>query len=147
MQATAGSVPAASKLLLSTITLDNPGINETIRRTRGVFGIESDQNSALEFNLGAMGMVVVSETAIAAGVASIPGPVTDASDDGWFVWEPFTQETQGVTGGSKSTGYTFDSKAMRRIEEGFAVAVVVENAHATHAFEITMASSTLTSRS
>jgi len=130
-------VPAASKLLLTTIVLSNPGIDETIRRTRGLIHISSDQAAAVEDQTGAMGMVVVNDLAIAAGAASLPGPHTDSSDDGWFVWQPFMQSGIG-SGASQQFGerYDFDSKAMRRIEEGFAVAVMVENSHATFGLEI-----------
>ncbi len=127
-------VPAASKVLLTTLTLSNPGIGETIRRTRGSFLWDSDQAVADEDYMGAFGLIVVSDLAVAAGVASIPGPVTDANDDGWFVWEPMlsTFEFASVVGFESSSGLhgTFDSKAMRKVEEGFSIAIVVENASA-----------------
>ncbi len=84
-----------------------------------------------------MGFVVVNDLAIAAGAASLPGPHTDSSDDGWFVWQPFMQAGTGNSAGMKlGERYEFDSKAMRRIEEGFSVAVMVENSHATFGLEV-----------
>ena len=83
------TVAAASKVLVSSGTPSNPGITETIVRTRGGFSIASDQAGASESQIGAMGLMVVNDLALAAGAASIPGPVTDRNDDGWFVWEPF----------------------------------------------------------
>jgi len=142
------ALPAASKILLTTIVLSNPGIDETIRRTRGIIHINSDQGAAAENQTGAMGMVVVNDLAVAAGAASLPGPHTDSSDDGWFVWVPFMQETFAVTAsGIHGVTYEFDSKAMRRIEEGFSVAVMVENSNATAALEILIGFSLLSSLS
>jgi len=94
--------------------------------------------------LGALGFVVVNDLAVAAGVASMPGPVTDASDDGWFVWQPFMSRKTGATT-FESVEERFDSKAMRRIEEGFTVAVIAENSNPTQSIEITVGFSILTS--
>ena len=131
-------VPAATKVLFGTFVLSNPGITETIIRTRGRFAVASDAAAATEQQFGAWGMIVVNDLAVAAGVASLPGPGTDRSDDGWFVWESIQQwnEVAGATSVSVvSQSYDFDSKAARRVEEGFTIAIVVENVHATHAFE------------
>jgi len=118
-----------------------------VRRTRGLFSVASDQAAAGESQLGALGFIVVSDLAVAAGAASIPGPVTDASDDGWFVWVPFGQESIRAAGGPQSFQYEFDSKAMRRVEEGFAIAIMVENAHATEGLDFWCGTSLLSSLS
>ncbi len=139
-------VAAGTKVLLATIVLSNPGINETIRRTRGRFSVHSDQASGGEPQLGALGFIVVNDLAIAAGAASIPGPVTDASDDGWFVWEPFQSfGFNGTVGTLFDRSYMFDSKAMRRVEEGFTIALMVENANGTTGLNIACGTSLLTS--
>ncbi len=106
----------------------------------------SDQGGALEAQLGAWGLVVVSDLALAAGVASIPGPVTDASDDGWFVWEPLLNRMQSASL-LEPRIFEFDSKAMRRVEEGSGIAVVVENASAATGLIFTCGISLLTSLS
>ena len=141
-------VAAGTKVLVATVSLSNPGIGETVRRTRGRLSIESDQAAAFEDQVGAFGMIVVNDLAIAAGVASIPGPVTDQNDDGWFVWVPFGQSSQlnAADVGFSSREYEFDSKAMRRVEEGFTVAVVVENASPTDGLAIWHGWSQLSSR-
>ena len=143
-------VAAGTKVLLVTAVLSNPGISETIRRTRGLVSICSDQSVALEVQFGALGAMVVSDLAVAAGVASIPGPVTDANDDGWFVWQPVQQLQMGDVGGalsaSRSVQYEFDSKAMRRVQEGFAMAFVFEN-NGAHGVNVALAASLLTSLS
>jgi len=142
---------AASKTLVATFTLDNPGIGETVRRTRGLISMGSDQAVSIEDQVGALGMVVVNDLALAAGAASIPGPVTEAADDGWFVWVPFSQRSAigaPTAGGNINTvTWEFDSKAMRRIEEGFSVAVMVENANPVTGIFFAVSMSMLTSLS
>ena len=131
------TVPAATKVLLTSLSLANPGIGETVRRTRGLLYIQSDQSASAEEQTGAMGFVVVTDLALAAGAASIPGPHTDSSDDGWFVWQPFMQAgLQQPLSAVHGTGYDFDSKAMRRVQEGSGIAVMVENSHATFGLEV-----------
>jgi hypothetical protein len=83
-------------------------------------------------------MIVVSDLALAAGAGSIPGPVTDANDDGWFVWEPinFGNGTDGTQIWAPVNSWQFDSRAMRRNSEGFGIAIMAENADASHVLQI-----------
>ena len=146
VEATVTTVPAASKVLLASFALSNPGIAETVVRTLGKFFWVSDQASAVESQLGAFGWIVVNDLALAAGAASIPGPVTDASDDGWFVWEAFGSKSEGFANGEPgfaSELIKWESRAARRTEEGFGIAVMVENAHATTGFQFWFGSSML----
>ncbi len=141
------TVAAGTKVLLAQLTLDNPGITETVIRTRGLIGIVTDAPTASEVQPGAFGMVVVNDLAIAAGAASIPGPVTDQDDEGWFVWQPTlaSQESVGATAVTVPMSvFHFDSKAARRIEHGFAAAVMFENASVTLGMQVITALSTLT---
>jgi len=138
------AVPAASKVLLTQAVLSNPGITETIVRTRGRISIQSDQGAAREDQLGAFGIVVVNDIALAAGAASIPGPATNASDDGWFLWEPFAWTGLQVDGQGGPMVIELDSKAARRVEEGFGLAFMVENTHATFGLEVALSCSILT---
>jgi len=130
-----------------TFVLSNAGIAETIVRTEGMLFVISDQASTFELQNGALGMVVVSDLAIAAGAGSIPGPVTDASDDGWFVWQPFLQEGQGAVvdqaEGIYTRGIPFSSRGARRVEEGFGVAVMIENANTSSGLKAMLAVSIL----
>jgi len=143
-------VAAGTKVLLGTLVLTNPGINEVIRRSRGRFLVTSDQATAYEGTLFAWGMIVVTDLAIAAGAASIPGPLTDASDDGWFVWEPYPILAGSTDGGSSSSNSAqfrptdFDSKAMRRVPEGFGIAIMGEVTLV--GVEVTIGASVLSSR-
>ena len=138
-------VAAATKVLVNIIVLSNPGIGETVRRTRGLIMVKSDQSAAEEQQFGAVGFVVVNDLAIAAGAAAIPGPFSEQDDDGWYVWQPLFSSFE--SGETSAQFYPFDSKAMRRVEEGFSVAVMVENASATTGLEVAIAISSLSSLS
>lgn len=135
-------IAVSTKVLLFTIELSNPGITETVRRTRGRFAL---QGVGEDKRLGALGFVIVNDLAAAAGVASMPGPVTDASDEGWFVWEPFVSSKSSAAA-LESVNYEFDSKGMRKLEQGFQIAVIVENASAEDQFFFEIGFSLLASR-
>ncbi len=104
----------------------------TIVRTRGSLYVHSDQTAANESGFGAFGMAVVNDNARAAGAASLPGPITDEGFDSWFVYENFGGMNFGPSTGALFanpwTRYDFDSKAMRKVENGDAVVVMFENA-------------------
>ena len=118
-------VAASTKLFLGSFQLDNAGIAETGRRNVGHLSISSDQEAAVETPFAAFGMIVVSDAAAAIGVTAIPGPLTDASDDGWFVWQSAVI-TQGADTSRASRVFPFDSRGMRRVEQGFQVALMLE---------------------
>ena len=136
------TVALSAKVLLGTFSLSNPNIDETILRTVGTIAVTSDQNAATEDIIGAFGMILVTDLAVTAGVASIPDPVTDTSDDGWFLYVPFAQSLAFSSGvgfdAQFATQYTFDSKAKRRMEEGQQAAIVVANASASFGFQVAM---------
>ena len=140
------TVAAATKALLITFALDNPGISETVRRTRGMIWLKSDATS-VEDQLGALGIILANDLALAAGAASLPGPVTDASDEGWFVWQPTLMSVANSSNpGVNGYQFEFDSKAMRTIDDGFGLAVMYENASATFGLQVAVAMSLLSSR-
>ncbi len=148
------TVPAASKAIMLTVVLSNPGINETIRRTRGILTVSSDQEARLESVVGAIGAIVINDLAVAAGAASIPGPCTDNDDDGWFMWMPFQLLSAASSLGTAasfvaagSVPFLFDSKAMRRVQEGFSMVFMIENAHPTFGLEFDFSVSLLSSLS
>ena len=116
------SVAAGAKVLFGTFVLSNGGIGETVLRSRGRWAMSA--NAAPQILQLAWGLVVVSDLALAAGAASIPGPDTDASDDGWFVWDA-AEGQKAVVG--EGFVFEFDSKGRRRVEEGFSIAMMVEN--------------------
>ncbi len=113
---------AGVSAIMTTVVLSNPGINETVRRTRGNLTVHS---AAAGRVFGAFGAIVVNDSAIAAGISSIPEAIDNASDDGWFMWETFSLEI-GSVAAINSQRVDFDSKAMRRIVEGFGVAFMIQ---------------------
>ena len=123
------TLAAGAAVLDQSLTTDDP---ETIVRTRGVIWVKSDQESAEENPFGAMGIAIVSDQAAAAGVASVPTPITEIDSDLWMVYVPWATSVWD-TGGAALTAvngfaYEFDSKAMRKISADETVVVVVENA-------------------
>ncbi len=103
----------------------------TIVRTRFVLGVQSDQQVAGETQQGAMGMQVVTETAAAAGIASLPTPLTETDAD-FFVYQPwaFSFLFASAVGVQENNGmgnyWTVDSKAMRKVGTDDDVAWTVE---------------------
>ena len=136
------TIATGAKVLLSSIALSNPGINEVIRRTRGVWSIDLAATGPVS---AALGFIVVTDLALATGAAAIPGPITEASDDGWFVWQPLLYESIGA-GGIPGQILEFDSKAMRRVPEGYSVAVMAENISPVISLDVQIGFSVLASR-
>ncbi len=84
---------------------------------------------------------VVSDQASAAGVGSVPTPVTE-SDADFFLYEPlmaaFTfADATGIDADS-GTVTQFDSKAMRKVGINEDVVLVVENEHSTQGAAVTI---------
>ena len=131
------TVAASSKLNFGSFTgaLLSGIVPATVVRVRGSFSIASDQGAALEDQIGAVGLIVVKELARAAGAASLPSPFTDAKDDGWFAIQAFNQR-QASDAGGESIQYPLDSKSMRKIEDGDAIVLMVENGHATFGLKV-----------
>ena len=103
----------------------------TIVRVRGELYIQSDQTAVAERPFGALGMSVVSEQARAAGVASVPTPVTDQASDLFFLWIPW-QAAAVVDSAAVAIQpmyrFEFDSKGMRKVAAfGNAIVVTIEN--------------------
>ena len=119
------TIAASSKVLLGSFILSNPPLGETVLRVRVRISVITDQTAAREAQLGAFGMIVVTDLAVAAGAASIPGPSTDGADDGWFLHQAIVGQNPLVTFGG--VHYDIDSKAMRKVEDGGAIAIMVEN--------------------
>ncbi len=101
----------------------------TIVRTRGMFYARSDQTAALEDWSVALGYAVVSEQATAIGVTAVPTPETDKGSDLWFVYEEIFGTFGFISGVGVFMGdysRSFDSKAMRKVEDGQDLSIVVE---------------------
>ncbi len=101
----------------------------TIVRMRGFLKVFSDQVAATEVYGAAFGLAIVTDQALAIGVTAVPTPTTDKSSDLWFVFEELSGRftflsTIGVS--DNGEGRAFDSKAMRKVEEGQDIATVTE---------------------
>ncbi len=101
----------------------------TIVRTRGYLLMNSDQSGATEDWQMTYGHAVVSEQAAAIGVTAVPTPNADRGSDLWYVYE----EGAGQVLVSTAVGivhldrvYRFDSRAMRKVEDGQDVITVAE---------------------
>ena len=142
--AVAGSTKVLLQSLSSAVLVAALGPESTIIRTRGRVMVFSDQAVADESQLGAIGMAVVSDQARSTGITAVPGPVTDSSWDGWFLWEPIIQRFLIGSGvgfeqlaAEATIGFGLDSKAMRKVPDDSAIVIVVESAAASAGFTIT----------
>ncbi len=105
----------------------------TVVRVRGIMMIRSDSLAANETFGVDLGMCVVSDQASAIGVTAVPTPATDKSSDLWFVYESLFAHLN--IGSGAGTGVpvqngvfkSYDSKAMRKVEEGQDLLTVAEN--------------------
>ena len=134
------TVPAASDVQLAsfsqaTLAPVTPG---TVVRVRGSVIWLSDQGAADESQLGAIAIGVVSERASAAGVASIPVPsATGWGDDLFFMTMALQNQGANTAPGTAAhqqiIAREFDSKAMRKLNDGDALAITCSNWGATGA--------------
>ena len=110
----------------------------TIVRTRGGMHVRSDQTGASEGYGIQMGMAVVSDQAVAIGVTAVPTPDSDINSDLWFVYEQFFSRFEFVSGvGVLDIGhyFSYDSKAMRKVDIGQDLVQVVEAPNTSCAFQ------------
>jgi len=109
----------------------------TIRRTRGLLSIASDQSAAIEETIGAFGACVISDHAQGVGISAMPDPANDISEDLWAVYVPFMQigELSSVSGAESAMAYPFDSKAMRKLPTGYSYVFVLANNHPSHSLQ------------
>jgi len=101
----------------------------TIVRTRLYADVSSDQVAATEHQFTAVGFCVVSDQATAIGVTAVPTPVTDLGSDLWFMHQWLSSEITVVSAvglAQISEQFQFDSRAMRKVEEGQDVVLVKE---------------------
>ena len=101
----------------------------TILRTRITCNFRSDQSGGTEDITGAFGMIVVEEVAVAAGIASVPTPLSEVNAD-FFVYQGMTAPFTFVSGvgiiDPAGERYDIDSKAMRKVDISDDVAIVFE---------------------
>ncbi len=114
----------------------------TVVRSRGIIQISSDQLIATEFVDAGYGHAVVSEQASAIGVTAMPTPTTDSGSDLWLVYERMFLEFAFITAaGFDARGgriLRFDSKAMRKVQDGEQLVTVVEAGSLSNGFNVTV---------
>ncbi len=136
------SIPAAVTTLAAASTSALVGVFNaaalalrpfTIVRVRGYWHVRSDQIATSELWGASMGYSVVSDQAAAIGVTAVPVPETDRDSDLFFLYESMwgTLNEQGALAAGFSfietgRGEHFDSKAMRKVEQGQDLAITVE---------------------
>ena len=136
---------SSSVIVASSLSIGEDGV--TLARLRGqlLLYLSSATAGANGFT-GAFGIGTGSLASVIAGAASVPGPITEQSWDGWLYWHVVHMVTASpLDGGAASdrdqlNGFTavqrleVDSKAMRKLEfemSVFAVLEVVEIGTAT----------------
>ncbi len=146
MPTTAVAVAANNKVLLQSV-LNTGDEDLTLRRVRGLLTVQTDQVAASELMVGAFGIGVFTATALAAGIASLPDPVTDVTSDLWATYVHVGQQLiVGTNVGLEphwATQYEFDSKAMRKIAVGYGLGFIIANASATTGFQVSLSFRTL----
>ena len=126
--------------LATTLTGDNSALVSTLNaaalalrpftvvRTHFAFYLLSDQAAAVETQACMFGTAVVSDQATDVGISAVPLPEQDIGSSLWFshkiMWGNETSLTDRTVGGAY---FDLDSKAMRKVEVGSDIAVVVEN--------------------
>ncbi len=102
----------------------------TIVRTRGWFFVGSDQIANIETYGCSLGFSVVSDQALAIGITAVPTPESDADSDAFWVYESITGEMKLISAAGfvdpSGVGKDYDSRAMRKVEDGFDMAFVIE---------------------
>ena len=127
-------------LAKNTAVIDSTAVpvvqGETIVRTRGFINVRSDQVDAAEDGPGALGACVLSDEAVAAAGAAVPTPYSNADSDMWFLHQFFDWSVSlGAHEFNPLQRYEFDSKAMRKMQQGETLAFIVENGSVTNGLE------------
>ena len=134
------AVATTAKVLIASFDAAANGLpSPTVVRTRGEVSIHPTLTSADLTIVGAWGLAVVTDRAFAAGVASLPGPFTDAGWDGWFGWGSFSLRWDfGDATGARlaQVDQIVDSKGMRKITDDETIVLVAESQ--TGAYNISM---------
>lgn len=124
------SVSGTTPLLLASLNATALALRPfTILRSRILFYAESDQIIATETNSGVYSRQVVTDSAIAAGVGSVPTPLSQFEAD-YYVYQPFQYDFLFSTASGHQTQFAYqymiDSKAMRKVGPDDDIAIVVE---------------------
>ena len=119
-QAVIGSVSIAESSLVAP----------TLLRSRGNLIVNAIPDAATDADTIGLGLIVVHSNALAAGGASVPGPIKDQGAD-WLWYRYVALDAAGATAEAATNNWNVqlvevDSKAMRRVPEDHAVILVGE---------------------
>ena len=135
--AAAVAVGPQTSVLINTFGAEAIAEEGTVRRTLLALRVTSDQTASEELQIGAVGMHIANDQAVAAGAGSLLRPVTDADDEAWFLWSPINQRNNAAAIDTDSGHlYMIDSKAQRKVELGQSIVTLIENSHAVHTFNV-----------
>ncbi len=113
----------------------------TLVRMRGFYTFDIDQVAADEAYSGAIGLAVVRETARAAGIGSLPVPLTDSSEDLWTWFDFFMGRFEFIDASgihpNTAQGVVIDNKAQRKIVDGDAIVVTAESSNFSGGVDLT----------
>jgi len=125
------AVAGADSILLSTLNAAALALRPfTVVRSRHLIIWDTDQQIATEDPIGVLGKIVVTESAAAAGIVSIPTPVQEADAD-WFIYQPVGLRMKFITGAGvvnpSGMQYVSDSKSMRKVGNDDQLVTIVQN--------------------
>ena len=99
----------------------------TIVRTHLEIVLRSDQAAAIEVQIAAVGLAIVSDQAVAVGVTALPTPISDAASNLWFLHKYVFADESSLTDRTRGqTNLAVDLKAMRKVEQGQDMVVMLE---------------------
>ena len=137
---TDGNLLAGNKVILGSFFPTIGASHETVVRIVGGLRVEDATGNG---GLFAVGAAVFASNAVAAGVASLPDPITDGGDDLWTFHQvvPYspTKNTVWV--------YSFDSRAMRKVEDGQELVFIAANGVGGDACDYSIAARVLSKHS
>ena len=100
----------------------------TFVRTRFELKLRSDQAAAIENQTMGVGLAIVTDQAAAVGITAVPTPLTDLGSNEWMALQILYGDESNLTDRTRgATNATMDSKAMRKVEVGQDLVVVMEN--------------------
>jgi len=99
----------------------------TVVRTHFQFMLGSDQAANIEQQSVGVGMAIVSDQASAIGITAVPTPIIDMASPLFFAHTLIFADESSVTDRTRpATFQKLDSKAMRKVEVGEDLVIMVE---------------------
>ena len=128
--ATAVAIGATQAVIGSVSIAESSLVAPTLLRSRGNLLVNAVPDAATDSDTIGLGLIVVHTNALAAGGASLPGPIADQGADWlWHMYVPL--DAAGATAEAAVNNWNLmrievDSKAMRRVPEDHAVVCMGE---------------------